>query len=104
MAPRRGAACCAPTTEKPNHGSGFVEDALVVALVAGMASLARKFFSALMRAIWPISRSQSAGIPNGAWGTPRVFVSREYGLSALFHPPARQAGRSSAGHRPCVAA
>src|SRR5437879_11929009 len=30
-----GAACCAPTTEKPNHGSGFVEDALVVGFVGG---------------------------------------------------------------------
>ena len=30
-----GHSCWAPTTEKPNHGSGFLEDALVVGFVGG---------------------------------------------------------------------
>src|SRR6266478_5587920 len=66
-----------------------------------MTSLSQKFFLARRRVILPISRPRLVRIPNGT-GNPKtqapkpslghppcVFVSRKYGLTAPFHPPAR---------------
>src|SRR6266478_522902 len=39
-----GHSCWAPTTEKPNHGSGFLEDALVVGFVGGDYVVGAEFF------------------------------------------------------------
>ncbi len=39
-----GAACCAPTTEKPKHGSGFGEDAFVIGFVGGGDVVGAEFF------------------------------------------------------------
>src|SRR5713226_10502404 len=42
--PRRGAACCAPTTKDHDNGSGFGEDASVVVFVGGDDVVGAEFF------------------------------------------------------------